>query len=169
MGYCCGHNRSGWRHFIYITCSRIRSYRHIIKPLELSHLFQKKIFSLVLLGGFAGLLYIYQTYNPASVYFPKCPFHYFTGFYCPGCGSQRAVHALLNLKLAKAFSYNALACIFIIAFLFDLLCEVFGEKNIRPYYLLRDRRYAALISLIIIFAFTIARNLPLAPFNVLAP
>ena len=31
-----------------------------------------------------------------------------TGLKCPGCGSQRAVHALLHADLASAFAHNAL-------------------------------------------------------------
>lgn len=36
-----------------------------------------------------------------------CPFHWLTGWYCPGCGAQRAVHDLLYGRLAEAFSHNA--------------------------------------------------------------
>ncbi len=55
------------------------------------------------------LIVVYFSFNPAnSALFPKCPFFYFTEFKCPGCGSQRAVHALLNLDFFTAFGYNAL-------------------------------------------------------------
>jgi len=56
----------------------------------------------------AGCL-IYFSYNPMeSVFFPKCPFLMLTGLKCPGCGSQRAIHALLHLDIRSAFQYNAL-------------------------------------------------------------
>ena len=32
----------------------------------------------------------------------------FTGLECPGCGSQRAIHSLLNGDLVAAVHYNAL-------------------------------------------------------------
>jgi len=52
---------------------------------------------------------VYYFYNPAeSQLFPKCPFLYFTGYQCPGCGSQRAVHAMLHFDFKEAFSHNAL-------------------------------------------------------------
>lgn len=53
--------------------------------------------------------YIYKTYNPLEVgFFPKCPFYTLTGFFCPGCGSQRALHHLLNGNILLAFEKNAL-------------------------------------------------------------
>lgn len=53
--------------------------------------------------------FIYYALDPAtSDAFPRCPFLSFTGYKCPGCGSQRAVHALLNGDVAGAFRFNAL-------------------------------------------------------------
>lgn len=47
--------------------------------------------------------------NPEAVpVFPRCPFHVLTGWQCPGCGLQRAVHSLLHLDVAAAFHHNAL-------------------------------------------------------------
>lgn len=37
---------------------------------------------------------------------PKCPFKLVTGLDCPGCGFQRALHALLHGKIAEAVRYN---------------------------------------------------------------
>lgn len=56
----------------------------------------------------AGLVYIYSRFNPESyTLFPKCIFLQLTGLKCPGCGSQRVIHNLLNLNLRKAFEANA--------------------------------------------------------------
>jgi len=41
--------------------------------------------------------------------FPQCPFHRVTGLWCPGCGTQRALHALAHLDIVHAFHENALA------------------------------------------------------------
>ena len=52
---------------------------------------------------------VYFSYNPTeSVFFPKCPFLLLTGLKCPGCGSQRAIHALLHIDILSAFRHNAL-------------------------------------------------------------
>jgi len=60
----------------------------------------------------ASLVFIYSTFNPeSSKWFPKCIFLLLTGLKCPGCGSQRAIHHLLNLDIIAALQYNALVVI----------------------------------------------------------
>lgn len=41
-------------------------------------------------------------------HYPICPFYAVTGYYCPGCGSLRMVHALARGHVAEAFGDNAL-------------------------------------------------------------
>ncbi len=64
----------------------------------------------VLAGAVAILLLavVYGMFDPSSHLFPRCPFHALTGFECPGCGSQRALHALLHADVAAAWHFNAL-------------------------------------------------------------
>lgn len=40
--------------------------------------------------------------------YPSCPFHVVTGWWCPGCGSLRAVHALAHGDLGTAIDRNVL-------------------------------------------------------------
>jgi hypothetical protein len=50
----------------------------------------------------------YFSINPAtSKYLPRCVFLVITGYKCPGCGSQRAIHSLLHGNLIDALRYNA--------------------------------------------------------------
>ena len=44
-------------------------------------------------------------------FFPRCWFHETTGLLCPGCGSTRALHALLHGEWGRAWSLNPLAVI----------------------------------------------------------
>lgn len=61
-------------------------------------------------GGIALVLCLYFFFDPSAAgFFPPCPVKKFTGLECPGCGSQRAFHALLHLRLAEAFRFNPLA------------------------------------------------------------
>lgn len=39
-------------------------------------------------------------------HYPSCPFLVISGFYCPGCGSLRAIHALAHLDIGTALSLN---------------------------------------------------------------
>ncbi|MEI7730719.1 MAG: DUF2752 domain-containing protein [Verrucomicrobiota bacterium] len=55
---------------------------------------------LVALGGFYWL-------DPTQhAIFPPCLFHKLTGWNCPGCGGQRALHQLLHGNVAAAFWLN---------------------------------------------------------------
>lgn len=40
------------------------------------------------------------------VFMPKCPFKMLTGLDCPGCGFQRAMHALLHGHVMQAIRFN---------------------------------------------------------------
>ena len=75
------------------------------------------------------VLKFYQQHNPEeSSLFPKCMFFQLTGWKCPGCGSQRALHQLLRLNLSGAFHYNAMLVICIPIVLFYGSAELFGER-----------------------------------------
>jgi len=52
----------------------------------------------------AALLGAVNPHQPG--HYPTCPFLWLTGLYCPGCGSLRAVHDLVHLDLAGAWSMN---------------------------------------------------------------
>ena len=58
---------------------------------------------------------IYFTFDPEQPgsFFPRCMFLTITGYKCPGCGSQRAIHALLHADIATALKHNAALLIFI--------------------------------------------------------
>lgn len=59
------------------------------------------------------LLVVYAFFDPSKYFFPRCPFLMVTGWQCPGCGSQRAIHALLTGDFAAAWHYNAMFLILI--------------------------------------------------------
>ncbi len=48
-------------------------------------------------------------YDPTSgdFPFPRCPVKTLTGLDCPGCGSTRALHAMLHGHPKEALGYNA--------------------------------------------------------------
>jgi hypothetical protein len=106
---------------------------------------------------------LYRINDPAkSNYFPKCPFYELTGFKCPGCGSQRAIHHLLNAEIYQAFKENALLVISIpyllTGFSFDLIKNP-GERILKWRKILFGKKAIYLI-LSVIIAFWILRNIP---------
>lgn len=64
---------------------------------------------LLVVAGFVVLVVVYSLVDPSrTAWMPKCPVHTLTGLDCPGCGSQRAFHALLHGDLAGVAKANAL-------------------------------------------------------------
>lgn len=58
------------------------------------------------LAVMAGVVYF--AFDPSQAgFFPRCTFLTLTGYKCPGCGSQRALHALLHGDIAAAWHHNA--------------------------------------------------------------
>jgi len=101
--------------------------------------------------------------------FPRCIFNSLTGYYCPGCGSQRAIHSLLHLDFAGVVNYNFL---FIPAFLLifyyylhPVFNKIFRWKLPNVFYF----KSTPWVIFAFVIIFWVLRNLPVYPFSVLAP
>lgn len=68
---------------------------------------RRKAFGISALAVTVILGILYYVYDPGeSLFAPKCAFHELTGWDCPGCGSQRMLHALLHGHIAEAWNAN---------------------------------------------------------------
>jgi hypothetical protein len=111
-----------------------------------------------------------RLYDPAtSGIFPPCPVHYLTGWYCPGCGSLRALHALLHGDLLQAWAMNPLTVMLLPFLTYGLISEVLlRTRGLRlPEPALSAGHIRALFAVIVLFG--VVRNLPMQPFAGLAP
>jgi Protein of unknown function (DUF2752) len=109
----------------------------------------------------------YFFWNPSEISsLPLCPFKNLTGYYCPGCGGQRAFYQILHGKFVEAFHSNLLIYIFLPFFLLKISDELFGTTISRKF-LLHNKGIWIFLGFLI--CFTILRNLPLYPFNQLIP
>ncbi|MDO5525919.1 MAG: DUF2752 domain-containing protein [Prevotella sp.] len=64
-----------------------------------------RIFAATVIGAIIAWLFVGNPENPSAA-FLKCPLHQITGLQCPLCGTQRAVHHLLHLRIGRAFTCN---------------------------------------------------------------
>jgi hypothetical protein len=123
-------------------------------------------FTVAVLGS---LLYFYfdPSYNNI---FPPCPFYTVTGFYCPGCGSQRAFHALLHGDIIQSAHKNILFVIFLPLMLFSLLATINNiTRNKKTAQGIFNSVLFTKMVLVIVLSFWVLRNIPAEPFSWLAP
>lgn len=127
----------------------------------------KKISVIAFLGVLSILaILLYFSFNPErGLLFPKCPFNTYLGIYCSGCGSQRAIHDLLHLRIKDAISHNLLflPALFVIGQHLTTKLGILKRESLLNY------RYSPLIILGVVLLFMVLRNLKGFPFEYLAP
>lgn len=113
------------------------------------------------------VVYLFDPRNPGL--YPVCPFFGLTGYHCPGCGALRALHQLLHGNLAAALGYNAYSMLALPVLAYSFAAS--GLRSLgwlapRPIFLSSFWIWALLAA---VLSFWLLRNLPLAPFTLLAP
>src|SRR3954466_12613514 len=93
--------------------------------------------------------------------FPKCPFYSIVHLYCPGCGSQRALSALLHGDIFEAIHDNILLILFLPLLLYSAYVQLryAGGKKMRLWY---DPLFVKIV-LVTVLSFWVLRNLPFFP------
>jgi hypothetical protein len=79
------------------TPAALQSWRGLFLPLAVGA------------AGVAATAYLAAVDPNQPGHYPTCPFLAVTGWYCPGCGSLRALHDLAHLDLAGALARNPFA------------------------------------------------------------
>ena len=118
------------------------------------------LLGLGLLAGL-GLAALYFRLDPARYPFPRCIVHWLTGLHCPGCGTQRAVHALLHGHIGQALGFNLLAALAAPALVFGTVEELRGWLSKYPRrnsFLYRPWFGWSAVTFTVLF--TVLRNLP---------
>ena len=101
----------------------------------------------VLVAIAAAVMVLYFIFDPAlSRFAPKCSFYLITGWECPGCGSQRMLHALLRGEIGEAWGYNPVLLCLLPVIGVMLLAALFRPRM--------PRFYAAINSLPVILSVT---------------
>ena len=120
----------------------------------------KKVIGVVLtvVAVVVGVI-VYSTFNPANnPIFPKCPFLVLTGFKCPGCGSQRAIHCLLHLDIIGAVKFNFMLVVSL-PIIFVLLVAHFLRKTKPDFYAKVNNYKFTLVYFSIVVIWWVVRNI----------
>ncbi len=104
----------------------------------------------------AGVVY-YVADPMKSGFMPRCIFHTLTGLQCPGCGSQRLIHALLHADFAGAWRANALLLLMIPYLLLLTAAELWPNRLRRLHSVLHSPT-AIVTIVVIITGWFILRN-----------
>lgn len=106
-----------------------------------------------------AFLLTYLLFDPTAYeIFPKCQFLAYTGLKCPGCGSQRAIHALLNGKLCEAMKFNAVFVLSLVIVAIYIYGEFIKIKHPAFYHAISSRTVIYSLAAIYI-AWWILRNI----------
>jgi Protein of unknown function (DUF2752) len=128
----------------------------------------KILFFMLFLGV---ILVVFFLYNPAQhSFFLSCPFKSITGYHCPGCGSQRAIHNLLHFEFYEAFRLNPLMVISTPLILYGLGVKIYNnifKKHHRVH--LFYNPWFIYGYFIVALVYWVLRNIPFVPFSYLAP
>ena len=130
----------------------------------------KKIYKAGLLIGLLLIAVLFFFLDPnEQIIFPRCIFNSLSGYYCPGCGSQRAIHNLLHLNIAGVVQNNVLFLPAVLAIFYHYLHPFLNRKynwRLPNIFYLKNTPW---VFLGIVLLFWVLRNLPFYPFLVLAP
>lgn len=78
----------------------------ILRGLIIMIIFHRFV-ALCLMTIFIIGVVLLRFYDPAAnSFFPRCPFYVLTGLKCPGCGTLRAIHSVLNGRFGEAIAWN---------------------------------------------------------------
>jgi hypothetical protein len=118
----------------------------------------------------AGGAVLLALVDPAKThFFGVCPLYWITGLHCAGCGTLRAAHAILHADLAQAAAYNSMALVTAPVILAWAAAEAIHALTGRRLGPPRGTARLGQILVAMLILYTVARNIPLAPFDILRP
>ena len=129
---------------------------------------QFKAYIMLLFLGIIAFFYFKTDPNEVD-FLLSCPLYANTGLFCPGCGSQRALHNLLHLDLLKAINNNLLLIIAMLLMIYHYGVLAVNKLFNWPIKSLFSNSKFRLLLIIFAGLFWIFRNISVYPFSLLAP
>ena len=99
---------------------------------------------------------------------PPCPTKALFGIVCPGCGAARMLYSLLHGDVGAALAYNAVGVVSLALILWTFVAWTASRLGGHRMPRWEAWRWSPIVIGIVVAAWTVARNLPFAPFTALA-
>ena len=116
--------------------------------------------ALFFIGAIAGSAVLLRFPPDTYSFYPRCPIATYLHLKCPGCGTTRALAALLHGHIADAIHLNALTTVFFSVFVIYLAHHLWKHRN-SPQISLPQPPVSAIYLLLATAAiFSVVRNLP---------
>lgn len=94
----------------------------------------KKVTAIVVLILIVALGVVYYYFDPSdTAWMPRCLWKTLTSTDCPGCGSQRMIHALVHGDISSALNANAFAVCMLPVISFMIWLELTRKSHPRLY------------------------------------
>jgi Protein of unknown function (DUF2752) len=98
---------------------------------------------------------------------PVCPTKALLGIDCPGCGSLRMLYSLMHGNLLAAARFNALGLVAVGLLVWAYVAWTYGRVVGRRITSWQHHRWSAVVTLLLVVAWFVVRNIPFAPFTAL--
>jgi hypothetical protein len=95
---------------------------------------------------------------------PVCPTKLLFDLDCPGCGSLRMLYSVMHGNLLAAAKFNGLALAALVLLVWTYAVWVYGRLAGRRIWSWQHSGWAAPVTLVLVAAWSVARNLPFGPF-----
>lgn len=128
----------------------------------------RRVVAAAFVSGVFGAVAIYAR-DPETASFLPCAWFEITGTHCPGCGITRALHDLLHGRVVAAFGHNAVGLLVLLVAAGWLAWPAWIALRDDRWEAPRYPRHAARWLIVVGVAWAVLRNLPWAPFTLLAP
>ena len=96
---------------------------------------------------------------------PVCPTKALLGIDCPGCGSLRMVYSLMHGDVLAAARFNALGLAALAFLVWAYFSWTYGRVTGRRIASWQHGRWSAVVTLTLVLAWFVLRNIPFAPFT----
>lgn len=107
----------------------------------------------------AAMVFYYFINPEESGLVPRCAFKHLSGYDCPSCGAQRAIHAALHGEFMKALSYNPFFLISVPYFLLVLYATIGKSPTAKKLKTITHHQCALYTYIVLFFTWWIVRNI----------